>query len=201
MPPRLAPTAKSSSRSSKINDATSPRAGDLAGADESLVAVAHIVGAHALRGLLRVRPYSPPAPSLVAGRRIVVERAGERHERLVLSAAPHGRGLLLVGVKGVDDRTGAEALVGSRVLVSRADLPPAADDEFYYHELIGFVVETTSGRSLGAIAECFSTGTNDVWVVHDGTTEHLIPVIADVVRSIDRAARRIVIEPLPGLLD
>ena len=49
--------------------------------------------------------------------------------------------------------------------------------------------------------ETFSTGLNDVWVVEAGEREWLIPVIADVVRAIDRAARRIVIEPIPGLLD
>jgi ribosomal 30S subunit maturation factor RimM len=36
--------------------------------------------------------------------------------------------------------------------------------------------------------------------VRDGTKEHLIPVIGDVVRSIDLAARRVIIDPLPGLL-
>ncbi|HTD26624.1 MAG TPA: ribosome maturation factor RimM, partial [Candidatus Elarobacter sp.] len=79
--------------------------------------------------------------------------------------------------------------------------PPPAEDEFYYHEVVGFRVETTGGESLGAVAETFPTGLNDVWVVRGGGREHLIPVVADVVRAIDRATRRIVIEPLPGLLD
>ena len=55
--------------------------------------------------------------------------------------------------------------------------------------------------ALGTIASTFSTGTNDVWVVRGPDREHLIPVIADVVRTIDASARRVVIEPLPGLLD
>src|SRR5438093_336493 len=100
-----------------------------------------------------------------------------------------------------DDRGAAEALVGARVLVRTTDLPPPAEDEFYYHEVVGFRVETTGGESLGAVAETFPTGLNDVWVVRGGGREHLIPVVADVVRAIDRAARRIVIEPLPGLLE
>jgi len=31
--------------------------------------------------------------------------------------------------------------------------------------------------------------------------ERLIPVVRDVVAAIDRAARRVVITPIPGLLD
>jgi 16S rRNA processing protein RimM len=91
--------------------------------------------------------------------------------------------------------------VRARLLVPRADLPAPGPDEFYHHEVVGFAVETTAGLRLGTIAETLETGLNQVWVVRDGAHEHLVPVIADVVREIDRGAGRVVIEPLPGLLD
>jgi len=119
----------------------------------------------------------------------------------IRSANPHARSLVLVSLEGVDSRESAEALVGSRILVRAADLPPPGEDEFYYHELAGFRVETTAGDTVGTIEETFPTGLNDVWVVRNGEREHLIPVIADVVRAIDRERRRALIEPLPGLLD
>jgi len=187
MPLRLAPTAKSSSRSSKKSEPT--------------VAVGEIVAAHALKGFVRVRAYQPPAPSVRPGGTILVERDGKCCEVRVLSAAPHARGLLLVALDGVTDRDAAEALVGSRLLVPAADLPPPAEHEFYYHEVAGFRVETTAGEPLGTIAETFPTGANDVWVVRDGRREILVPVIADVVRTIDRDGGRIVIDPIPGLID
>lgn len=165
------------------------------------VAVGEVVAAHALRGQVRVLAYQPPAPSLVEGRTIVLERSGVRRPFRIRSATPHGRGRVLLALEGVGDRTAAEALVGACVLVDPRDLPAPAADEFYYHELPGFRVDTVDGRTLGAIVNTFCTGTNDVWVVRGDVYEHLIPVIADVVRSIDRDARRVVVEPLPGLLD
>jgi len=131
----------------------------------------------------------------------VIERAGERRPATLASVAPHGRGILLVALEGVTDRDAAEALAGARLLVPEEDLPSPAPDEFYYHEVAGFRVETTTGVFLGTIHETFSTGLNDVLVVRNGEREHLIPVIADVVRMIDRAGRRIVIDPIPGLLE
>ena len=148
-----------------------------------------------------MRAYQPPAPSVVPGVEVVLERAGERRATRVVSAAPHARGQLLLGLEGVADRAAAERLVRTRVLVAAAALPPLAEHEFYYHEIEGFRVDTTDGQALGEVAETFSTGANDVWVVRSTDKEHLIPVIADVVRLIDRESRRIVIEPLPGLLD
>jgi tRNA (guanine37-N1)-methyltransferase len=93
--------------------------------------------------------------------------------------------------------TAPRRLVGSRIVVRAAELPPPGEDEFYYHEVAGFRVETTAGEPVGTIEETFPTGLNHVWVVRDGEREHLIPVIADVVRAIDRPARRVVIEPMP----
>ena len=51
------------------------------------------------------------------------------------------------------------------------------------------------------IQEVIATGANDVWVVRDGDLEVLVPVIDNVVKSIDLGARRMVIEAVPGLLD
>jgi len=163
--------------------------------------VGKVTGAHGLRGLVRVHPYGFSAASLRTGRTVLLEQAGARRAAHVHSAEPHGRGTLLVALAGVSDRSAAEALAGASILVRLADLPPPGDDEFYYHEVVGFEVETTTGERLGTIAETFPTGSNDVWVVRGAGREHLIPVIADVVRVIDRPARHVLIDPLPGLLD
>src|SRR5437016_7563220 len=194
MPPRRARIARSSSRSSKRSDPTPPTAA-------SAIAVGEIVAAHAMRGVVRVRPYQPPAPSLAAGRHILLEQDGARRPVTLVSVAPHGRTLLLVALPDVNDRDDAEALVGARLLVRAEDLPTPAADEFYYHEIEGFRVETTDGIRLGTVHETFSTGLNDVLVVRNADREHLIPVITDVIRAIDRHERRIVIEPMPGLLE
>jgi len=165
------------------------------------VPVARVVGAHGLRGQLRVHPFHFPAPSLAPGCPLVIEARTGARRATVVSAAPHGRGLLLLAVTGITDRTAAEACRGATLLVARTDLPALAADEFYHHEVVGFAVGTVEGDVLGVVESTLATGLNDVWVVRaPNGREHLIPVIADVVRTIDRAARRIVIDPLPGLL-
>jgi 16S rRNA processing protein RimM len=169
--------------------------------DPDAVAVGEIVGAHALRGLLRVRPYQPGTPTLAQGRRVLLESGGSWSEAEVTHAGAHGRGLLLLGLDGVGDRTAAEALRGTRLLVRRADFPVLDDDEYYHHEVLGFTVETVDGAVVGTIAGVMANGIHDVWEVRAGAREHLIPVVADVVLAIDRDARRVRIDPLPGLLD
>jgi 16S rRNA processing protein RimM len=119
----------------------------------------------------------------------------------VTHAAPIGRGTLRIALAGIGDGGTADALKGAVVTVAVADLPPAAPREYYYFQAIGCAVMTSDGRNLGTIEEIFATGANDVWVVRDGAREVLVPVIEDVVKSMDFAARRVTIEAVPGLLD
>ena len=163
--------------------------------------MARVAGAHGIRGALRVRPHQGESTSLTTGLQVTLRRAGHDTMHTITRVAAHGRGQLLVDLAGLHDRTAAEALAGSDVLVSRDVLPALAAGEFYYHEMPGFRVETVDGEPIGEITETMHTGTTDVWIVRTPTREHLIPVVREVVASIDRAARRVVITPIPGLLD
>jgi 16S rRNA processing protein RimM len=169
--------------------------------DADAVAVGEVVGAHALHGWLRVKPYHTPAPSLTPGRHVLLERDGAWRAATITHAGTHGRGLVLLGLDAVADRTAAEALRGATVLVRSADLPAIDEDEYYHHEVVGFTVETVDGRAVGVVAGVMNNGLHDVLEVRAGDREHLIPVVADVVHAIDRAGRRVRIDPLPGLLD
>jgi 16S rRNA processing protein RimM len=170
-------------------------------ADPDAVAIGTVQNAHALRGAIRLRPYQPPAPSLVAGLEVLLERDGAWRALRLTSAVPQPNGTLLLQLDGVADRNAAEALRGARLLVRADDLPPADEDEFYWHEVVGFRVETPDGELVGTVRETLSNGLHDVWAVESGAREVLVPVIADVVETIDRDGRRIVIRPLAGMLD
>jgi 16S rRNA processing protein RimM len=143
----------------------------------------------------------PPSTWLTESRELYFEAPGRPPERRTIEAVRPGRGGLLIKVAGFDTRTTAESVVGMVVSLPEDQLPTPDEHEFYYYEIVGFRVLTTAGEEIGTIRETFPTGSNDVWVVRNGPREHLIPVIADVVRAIDRAAGTVTVEPLSGLLD
>ncbi|UOQ47899.1 ribosome maturation factor RimM [Gracilibacillus caseinilyticus] len=88
------------------------------------------------------------------------------------------------------------------ILLIRADqLTELEENEYYYHEIIGCEVQTSSGNILGKVSEILSPGANDVWVVKQKGKEYLIPYIEDIVKEVDIDTQRIIIEPMEGLLD
>ena len=58
----------------------------------------------------------------------------------------------------------------------------------------------TSHEILGNVTDIIETGANDVYVVRGERGEILVPAIKEVVKQIDPAVGRMLIEPLPGML-
>jgi 16S rRNA processing protein RimM len=166
-----------------------------------LVRIGKISRTHGLRGALRVALDHADSATLQSVSRVFLDCDDGSGEYVVRTAARLGGNAARVELEGVMTLAAAEALRGATVFVSENELPPAGAGEFYNFRAIGCEVLTTEGRRLGTVVEIFETGANDVLVVRDGTTEVLIPIIADVIKSLDFADRRIVIDALPGLLD
>jgi len=78
---------------------------------------------------------------------------------------------------------------------------PLPEGQFYHDEIIGLQVETTGGESIGYITDILTGVSNDNFIVKSKSGDILIPVIKDVIQSIDLATRTVTIEPMEGLLE
>ncbi|UII57392.1 ribosome maturation factor RimM [Cytobacillus spongiae] len=75
------------------------------------------------------------------------------------------------------------------------------ENEYYFHEIIGCEVETVEGELIGKIHEILTPGANDVWVVKGKAGKDLlIPYIEDVVMKVDPKEKKVIIDPMEGLL-
>jgi 16S rRNA processing protein RimM len=166
-----------------------------------MLRVGRISGTHGLKGALRFRPDNSDSDILAEVKRIFLERDGESREFRLTACAPLNPTTRRITLEGIADINAAESLKGAVVMLATEDVPAAKPGEFYYYEAIGCEVFLTDGSRLGAIEEIFSNGAHDVWVVRDAEREVLVPVIEDVVKAMDLPARRVTIEPVPGLLD
>ena len=171
------------------------------GQGERLVCVGVIVGAHGVRGLVRVRPYTED-PDAVAAYGPLATGNGTRMLHLTVTGrGPKGQ--VLARVAGIEDRTGAEALKGERLYVPRGRLPAPDDaDEFYHVDLIGLAACSPDGRPLGTVCAIYDFGGGDVIeIAGDGHAPLVVPFTRDVVPIVDIAGGTLTVDPLDGLLD
>jgi 16S rRNA processing protein RimM len=108
---------------------------------------------------------------------------------------------VLIRLQGCEDLTAAEAFREHEVLVPRHWFPPLPAGEYYWFEIEGLAVYGNDGHYLGTVVEIIYTGSNDVYVVRNGTQETLIPALRDVVRTIDLEHGEMRLFTAAGLLD
>ncbi|GIW16550.1 MAG: ribosome maturation factor RimM [Tepidiforma sp.] len=159
-------------------------------------AVARVLRPHALRGELRVEVFSPTARNIQRGRPVYLQGI-----RRVVERARQAGDDWIIKLSGLDTRTQVEHLHGELLEALDSDVLRDDSESYFIYELIGLEVVTASGESLGTIVEVLQPGANDVYVVHGERGEILVPAIGQVVREINLGARRVVITPLPGMLD
>ncbi len=154
-----------------------------------------IVGAKGLRGEVRIKSFTED-PADVAAYGPVSTGDGRKFTLTVTGAA---KGAVIAKVKGVADRDAAEALKGLELYVERKALPEA-QGAYYHADLIGMAAELATGEALGEVSAVHNFGGGDMIEVRrgDGRSE-LVPFTAGAVATVDVAAGRIVINPLPGL--
>jgi 16S rRNA processing protein RimM len=146
---------------------------------------------------VKVTPYTSNPDRFAVGAVLYVR--GEQRRVVDLNSS---QGYPIVKFEGYPDATAAEALRGTLIEIAEEDLPPLAEGEYYLHDLLGLTVVSTTGNTLGTLADVLTTGANDVYVLRrEGKPDALIPAIPDVIRSVDLATRTMTIEPLPGLID
>ena len=121
---------------------------------------------------------------------------GGWRETRVAATKVHGNALV-ARIDGIEDRDAAVALKGLEIAVPRSQLPGAAENEFYWTDLIGLKVVNTEQHEFGRVARIVQTGANDVLVVAGGNgneRETMIPFIAGAIRQVDLAAGMISVE-------
>jgi 16S rRNA processing protein RimM len=164
--------------------------------DEPTVAVGRITRAHGVRGEVAVLVISEVQDRFAEGATVWLE---DGRSLTVSSSRPHGD-RLLVRFREVAGRAQAQALQRALLVVPESASPALPEGSWWDHQIEGCAIETDAGRALGIVREVIHTAANDVWSAADeGGNETLVPVLEDVLVSVDVAARRILVREIPGL--
>ena len=162
---------------------------------------------HGIRGELIVQVHTDDPDLRFAAGSVLDTEPATRGPLTVATSRWHS-GRLLVRFDGYADRDRAEELRGTMLVMDSAEVSQSGDpDEFHDYELIGLDVLTRAGEPVGVVSDVLHQG-QDLLVIRPRKArpagepeEILVPFVAAIVREVDVAAGRLVIDPPPGLLD
>ena len=167
------------------------------------VPVGKIVGAHGVKGNIKVYSYAESLSVFNPGSLILlINPKGFEKSYKIKWVKPHGR-LTLLSLKGVENRNSVETLIGSVFFIERANFPELEDGSYYWVDIIGISVFTTHDEYIGLVESIIPTGSNDVFVVRNPNKAHdnetLIPAIESVILEIDLKLKTMRVDLPQGL--
>ncbi|MFW5972170.1 MAG: ribosome maturation factor RimM [Bacillota bacterium] len=87
------------------------------------------------------------------------------------------------------------------VQIPDAELIPLEENEYYIDDLIDFTVLTSDGQKIGKVEEVVTTGGTDIFLVKGNDKDYMIPAALEIIIEIDEENYKMVVEPIPGLLE
>ncbi|QLH63662.1 ribosome maturation factor RimM [Serratia symbiotica] len=160
--------------------------------------------AYGIRGWLKVFSSTENAESIFDYQPWLIQQVGQ-WQFVELEDWKHHSQDLIIKIKGIDDRDAASLLTHCEIIVDSEQLPPLEGDDYYWKDLIGCQVVTTTGYELGKVIDMMETGSNDVMVVKAnlkdafGMKERLVPFLhGQVIKKVDLTAQVIEADWDPG---
>ena len=171
---------------------------------EDLVLVGYVSGAYGLDGWVRIKAYSSDADALLHAKTWWLAQSKllpELRDVEMMQAKSHG-GDVVARLMGVAGRDAAEALKGTTVQISRRHFPALADNEYYWIDLIGLVVENLRGEHFGLVKDMMDSGAHpilrvevpDPSVLEKGREELLIPFVDKFVKTVDLKTKKVTVD-------
>jgi 16S rRNA processing protein RimM len=161
------------------------------------IAVGRINSPWGVRGHVKVTPLTHNPERLAVGSRVLVAGVPRK-----IKDVKSPRGFPCILFEGITSTDAANRLRDALIEIDEEELPALPEGEYYVHDLIGLRVLTTTGEELGTLDDVLETGANDVYLVkRPGQKDLLVPVIDDVVLSVDLEAGTVTIEVIPGLIE
>lgn len=110
--------------------------------------------------------------------------------------------MVIMKIKDIDSVELAEKIKTKNIYISRENSVDLDQDEFFIADLIGLEVFTVAGERVGVLKEVLQYSANDVYVIKgDNDKEYLIPSIMKFIPRINLEEKKIIIDPIKGMLD
>jgi len=178
-------------------------------AESNMVVMGRVVAPYGVFGWLKVVPDTEAFDGLFDYDTWWLGKGDDWREMVVETAKTHND-VLVVKLKGIDDRDAALACKGKQIAVPREQLPEAEENEYYWSDLIGLRVKNKQDVDFGLIVDVFETGANDVIAVRadavkqetivdkavakEKPQERLLPFIDAVVLEVDIASKTMLVD-------
>lgn len=173
--------------------------------DEEYIRIGVISSTHALKGRLKVYLITDNINRFNPGNTIYIKLGNQYSDYKISEFKPYKKKNCLLQLDGIDDIDKAIPLIGNEIFITKTEAEnkrnELGDESFYYFDIIGcsaFIDE----KLLGIVTEIIEAGSGEIIIIKDTNgKKFMIPFIKSMVDTKNIFEKRILINPVEGLID
>ena len=141
---------------------------------------------------MKIRSFTED-PQDITSYGVLSDKSGRAYE---ITVTGQTKDVLIGTIRGVTTREEAEKLRGTELWIPRSALPDAGQHQYYYEDLNGLKLSTSSGDAYGTITAMHNFGAGDLVAIKlTSGAEELLPFNRATFPKIDVAKGTAIIEP------
>lgn len=130
---------------------------------------------------------------------LFIEEKGNLVPYFVDKVEPQLNNFVRIKFRGIDTQEQAKKLLKCDLFLPDTLLPKLSEDEFYFHEIVGFTAFDEDEKEVGEIVEVYDLPNNPVAEILIEGKEVLVPL--NLMIELDKKNQKIYIEIPEGLID
>lgn len=163
--------------------------------------IGKIVNTHGVKGEMRLIPLTDDPHRFDDLKWVYVEIDHEM-KKFTIENLKYTKASVIIKLSGIDTVEAANTLRDCFILVDRSHAVKLPEGSFFICDILGSTVLDENGTVLGQLTDVLQTGSNDVYVIKNGSgRELLLPALKSVVRKVSPEHQRIEVVVPKGLLD
>jgi 16S rRNA processing protein RimM len=132
---------------------------------------------------------------------VFLEIKGQPVPFFINSSRLHKSMLLRMDIEDIDSIEQAEELVGRKLFLPLSTLPELTGNNFYYHEILGFLAVDEKHGELGLIRDVNDMAAQPYFIIqHPSGKDILVPIHDDFLVEVDRKNKKIRLRTPEGLV-
>ncbi|BCZ48053.1 ribosome maturation factor RimM [Clostridium gelidum] len=157
---------------------------------DKLFKIGQIINTHGIKGEVKVYPLTEDINKFKRLKTVLVGGV----EKNILGVK-FQKDRVILKIEGIDSMNDAETYKEKYIEISIDKEPELPPDTYYVSDLKQCTVYDTGEKEIGRVFDVISTPNNDVYWIQQ-PKEVLIPVLRDIVLSIDINLKKIIIKPV-----
>ena len=161
--------------------------------------IGKITGTHGIKGDLKVFPLTDTTDRFFELKKAYL---GEEKTKLQISGVKLHKGMILLRFQDHDDINKVLAFKDEYIYVDEEDKIKLPENHYFISDLIGCRVYDLSESFIGSLTDVIQNSANDVYVVTaENGKEYLIPAVEAFIASVDVLDKKIIIDPIEGMIE